>query len=86
MTRKKQKKSSSKIIRYVQLRTQRQWPNESNYLSYLEVNHSKIKPIAYDIDRILNNKWIHIRQSQFIDQLNEIYQEEIKKNFLHKVI
>jgi len=86
MTRKKQKKSSSKIIRYVQLRTQRQWPNQLNYLSHLGVYHSKIKPITYDIDRILNNKWIHIRQSQLINQLNEIYQEEIKKNFLHKVI
>jgi len=86
MPRKKQKKRSSKTIHYIQLRTHRQWPNELTYMSHLEVYHSKIKPITYDIDRILNNKWINIQRSQLINQLNEIYQEDIKNYFLHKVI
>jgi hypothetical protein len=85
MPRKKQKKQSAKTIHYVQLRTHRQWPNESSYFSHLGVFHSKIKPITYDIDRILNNKWIHIRRPELIKQLNETHQQEIKKNFLHKV-
>jgi len=86
MPRKKQKKRLPKTIHYVQLRTHRQWPNQSTYMSYLDIYHSKIKPITYHIDRILNNKWINIQRPQLIIQLNEIYQEEIKKNFLHKVI
>ena len=54
-------------------------------MSHLEVYHSKTKPITYDVDHLLNNKWIHIQQTQAIDQLEEIYQNEIKNHFLHKV-
>ena len=74
-----------KTIHYVQLRTYRKWTNQSNYLSYLNVFHSKIKPITYQIDRIVNNKWIDIRRPQLIDQFDREFQQEIKKNFLHKV-
>jgi len=84
--KKRRKKSPNKTIHYVQLRTHRQWPNESNYMSHLEVQNSKTKPLVYDIDHILNNKWINIRRPQLITQLNQIHQEEIKKDFLHKVI
>jgi 5-methylthioribose kinase len=55
-------------------------------MSHLEVQNSKIKPLVYDIDHILNNKWINIRRPQLITQLNQTHQEEIKKDFLHKVI
>ncbi|CAF2503337.1 unnamed protein product [Rotaria sp. Silwood2] len=89
MSNKKQKKQEKKIsrksIHYIQLRTHRQWPNQLNYMSHLEVYNSKIKPITYDIDRLLNNKWIHIRQPQVINQFNEIYQQEIKNYFLHRI-
>ena len=86
MTKKRRKQKSNKIIHYVQLRTHRQWPNELNYLSHLDVYHSKLKPITYDIDRFLNNKWINIKQSQLIQQLNQSHQQDIQKYFLHKVI
>ncbi|CAF0889329.1 unnamed protein product, partial [Rotaria sordida] len=89
MSNKKQKKRAKKIsrksIHYIQLRTHRQWPNQLNYMSHLEVYNSKIKPIIYNIDRLLNNKWIHIRQPQVIHQLNESHQQEIKNYFLHKI-
>jgi hypothetical protein len=75
------KKRLPKIIHYVQLRTYQQ----STYLSYLDGFHSKIKPISYNIDRILNNKWIEIQRPKLIEQFNENYQQEIKKDFLHKV-
>lgn len=84
--KKRRKKTSHKIIHYVQLRTHRQWPNESNYISHLEVYNSKTKPLVYDIDHLLNNKWINIRRPQLITQLNETHQQEIQKHFLHKVI
>ena len=84
MPRKKQK--SQKVIHYVQLRTHRRWPNELTYLSHLDVYSSKLKPLTYDIDRILNDKWTNIRQPQLITQLNETYQEEIKNYFLHRVV
>jgi hypothetical protein len=70
-----------RLLHYIQLRTYRQWPNESTYLSHLDVFHSKIKPITYNIDRILNNKWIDIQRIEF----NRNYQQEIKNEFLHKV-
>lgn len=86
MPKKRRKQKSQKTIHYVQLRTHRQWPNELTYLSHLDAYNSKIKPIIYDIDRLLNNKWINIRQPQLITQLNQSHQQEIKNDFLHKVI
>ncbi|CAF3469871.1 unnamed protein product [Rotaria sp. Silwood1] len=83
--KKREKKISRKSIHYIQLRTHRQWPNQLNYMSHLEVYHSKIKSITYDIDRLLNSKWIYIRQPQVINQFNEIYQQEIKNYFLHRI-
>jgi hypothetical protein len=85
MPKKRRKEKARKTIHYVQLRTHRQWPNELTYLSHLDVYNSKIKPITYDIDRLLNNKWINIRQPQLITELNHIHQQEIKNSFLHKV-
>lgn len=83
---KKKKGKSSNIIHYIQLQTHRKYPNQLNYLSHLEIYHSKLKPITYHIERILNQKWIHIRQSQLIDQFNQIHQQDIQNYFLHKVI
>lgn len=84
--KKKTKKSTPKPIHYVQLRTHRQYSDASHYTSHLEVYNSKTQPLIYDIDRILNQKWIHIRRSEKNIQLNEIHQQEIRKEFLHKVI
>ncbi|CAF1386987.1 unnamed protein product [Adineta steineri] len=84
-SKKRLKKSTQKPVHYVQLRTHRQWPNESNYKAHIEVHNSKLKPIVYDIDRHLNNKWINIRRSQLINDLNETYQQEIKNYFSHKI-
>lgn len=90
MSNKKKKKRENKITRksvhYIQLRTHKKWPNPLNYLSHLEVSHSKVKPIAYDVDKHLNNKWIQIRQSQVIDEFNQIHLQDIKNYFLHRVI
>ncbi|CAF4744567.1 unnamed protein product [Rotaria socialis] len=83
--KKREKKISRKIIHYIQLRTHRQWPNPLNYTSHLEAHNSIIKPIIYEIDHHLNKKWILIRQSQVINQFNQIYQDEIKNYFLHKI-
>ncbi len=86
MPKKRRKQKSQKSIHYVQLRTHRQWPNQLTYLSHLDVYNSKIKPIIYDIHRLLNNKWINIRQPELIIQLNQSHQYEIKNSFLHQVI
>ncbi|UJR38414.1 hypothetical protein I4U23_031082 [Adineta vaga] len=83
--KKKIKKSAPNPIHYVQLRTHRQYPNEVHYMSHLQVHNSKLQPLVYDIDRLLNQKWIHIRRSQIITQFDEIHNEEIQKNFLHKI-
>ncbi|CAF1509850.1 unnamed protein product [Adineta ricciae] len=83
--KKKTKKSAPKPIHYVQLRTHRQFPNVSHYMSHLEVHNSKVQPLIYDIDRVLNQKWIHIRRSEKNIQLNDIHEQEIKKEFLHKI-
>ena len=83
--KKRKKQLSRQPIHYVQLRTHRQWPNELNYVSHLQVYHSKIQSLTYDIDRILNNKWIQLRQPQLINQLNESFQYEVKSYFLYKV-
>ncbi|CAF1406322.1 unnamed protein product [Adineta ricciae] len=83
--KKKTKKSAPKPIHYVQLRTHRRYPNASHYMSHLEVHNSKIQPLIYDIDRVLNQKWIHIRRSEKNIQLNDIHEQEIKKEFSHKI-
>ena len=68
--------SRRKIIHYVQLRTYRENPNGKNYSSYLQIFHSKIQPIAWNIDRILNLKWNEIRRREFLEEFNEISPKE----------
>lgn len=70
MPRRKGKKE--KIIHYVQLRTYRDNPNAKNYASYLQIFHSKIQPIAWNIDQILTQKWTDIRRREFLHQSIEI--------------
>ena len=84
MSRRK-KKRTEKIIHYVQLRTHRQYPNVKNYSSHLQTFHHTLQPITYEIDRILNKKWIDLRRNELIEQFNENHQVNIRQEFVERV-